>query len=250
MATTLEGGAVWGRRRRIGHYGGALDKRNSKREKTPYAWTWYQELKSMRGSGFRREQDGLYHAENVAIARVFAGISRAAEKLVANSVPLTADERLGYWVEVQAVPVDPDDTRQEIRVRCAAKYRAPAGPTEASTDGAVSQLLGTSWVKNWRQRGSDLATPPTQTFWPTANPGPSAYDLGGGAWLSERAHLVVEVQQLPSQTNAEFLRLMNVHLFGLLDRMLNSDATFNWAIDVDTGFALDVGQLDFTGFNP
>ena len=250
MVTELEGSAPWTRKRRLGHYGAAPDKRNTTAEATPYAYGWYRELQAMRGSAFSSEMSGLYHAENLAVARVYAGLSRAADKLRNNSTPHTSAERLGYWLQLLGVGVYPDDTLHDIRRRCAAHYQAANGPTEPNVDQAVEALLGDRWVRNWRQRGSDLANPPTQTFWPNINNGPNNYSLGGGTWLSERAHLVVEVQQLDNETTAEFLRAMNVDLFGLLDNMLDSHATFNWALDVQTGFVLDVSQLDFTGFNP
>lgn len=250
----LEGDSAWARGRRIGHYGGALDKVDNRTEEVPYAFIAYNELQAMRSSAYSTEVGTLVDVENVAIARSSAARFRAGEKLATNAVPLTADERLEYWVEVQDVPLHPDDTRQDIRTRCSAFYKLAEGATEGNIDKAIEELLGDNFVRTWRARGSDLATPPPQTFQLSTdaevlNAGLTAYSLGTGVWLSERAHLTVEVQLLERQTLSEFLRLMNVDLFQLLDRMLPSDMTFNWALDVETGFVLDVSQLDFTGFN-
>ena len=113
-------------------------------------------------------------------------------------------------------------------------------------------LLGDHFVQTFRQTGTDLDNPPAQTYWPVINPAPAFnnLDLGGGPWLSERAHLVVDVQRLPGESLLDFLNLMNVHLFLLLDRMTPMWSTFNWAINVDDGFLLDISDMDFDGFNP
>jgi hypothetical protein len=243
--------STWSRRRRIGHYGGALDKRNASREATPYAWSWYQQVQLMRGSAFTKERGTLVHVENLAIARMYAGIARAAERLECNSVPLTSDERLSYWATVMAVPVGEGDTRQDIRVRCAAKWQAASGADEASVDAAIARLLGDNLVRVWRFRGADLDTPPTPTFWPGVNDGPSGYDLGGGTWLSRRAHVTVEVRRIANQTLAEFLRLMNLDLHRLLDSKIGSHATFNWATgSVEDGFIVGVSLIGFDAFGP
>jgi hypothetical protein len=50
---------------------------------------------------------------------------------------------------------------------------------------------------------------------------------------------------------AQFLELVNVHLYQLLDRMLPAWATFDWAMDLsDDGFSLDLDDLDFKGMIP
>jgi len=117
-------------------------------------------------------------------------------------------------------------------------------------DEAVATLLGAHYVKSWRQTGVDLDTPPLLTYWPGVNPGPASYDIGGGAWLSERAHLVIEVQTVQGESLGDFLELMNTQLFALLDSLLPAWATFNWATNMGTCFLLDISQLDFDGLCP
>lgn len=246
--TKLPGDAPWSRRRKLGHYGAALDKENSWSEQTPHAWAWYRELQAMRGSGYTYEAGTLVHYENLAIARSETARTRAAEKLATNSQPATSDEKLEEWAEVLGVPVYADDTRQDLRQRCASHYKVARGALPQNVETVLGELLGPNYVRVWRATGADLATPPGQTYWPGVNPGPNTYSLGGGAWLSERAHLTVQVQFVAGQSLTEFLVLMNVHLFQYLDGVLPSDMTFNWAVDVDDGFVLDVAQLDFTGF--
>jgi len=251
VSTLLEGLPIWGRSVRLAEYGGSLDKINDSTENPrSYAAVWYDELRSMRGSAYSRDMSGLVHAENLAIARSEQARTRAADKLTNNQNPRTSAERLGYWIEVQRVTVRQTDTLDSIRLRCAAKYLLASGPTQQNEDDAISDLLGDALVQVYRQEGVDLATPPLQTFWPGVNPGPAAYDLGGGTWLSERAHLVVSVQVPDGMATSDFLELMNVHLFDLLDAMLPAWATFNWAIGVADGFVLDVSQLDFNGMIP
>ena len=253
VTVVLEGEPSWSRQRRIGHYGAALDKNNSATEgRSPYAWAFYREMRAGRGSAYRTVYDGgvtgFVHAENLAIARSEAARWRAGDKLANNSLPATCDESLARWLETLAVNSYPGDTRQDIRQRCAAKFRLAIGPTARVVDDAVAQLLGDVFVRSWRFEGVDLATPPTPTFWPGVNPGPAGYDLGGGTWLSARAFYVVEVQQPAGMSLLTFMELLNVHLFQLLDQILPAWAAFDWAIGLsDNGFLLDISDLDFDG---
>jgi hypothetical protein len=246
----LPGDAAYAGTRTIGQYGGDTDKTDCISEATPYAHTWYRELIRMRGSAYRGQSDGLVHAENLAIARSEAARTRAAEKLSANANPGTADEKLAYWVEVLGVVAGPNDDDYRVRARCAAHYKAGVGPTIVNEDQAIAELLGPAFVRCWRQEGADLATPPPITYWPGVAPGPAAYSLGGGCWLSERSNLVVETTRPPGMPMADFLRLMNVDLYRLLDTMLPAWATFNWAMGITSGFALDVSEMDYVGMTP
>jgi hypothetical protein len=244
-----QGAAPWLRGRRAAHYGGATDKRDADREIVPYAWSWYRQLQLMRGSAYTTKRASLVHAETLCIARVFAGLTRAAERRECNAQPITADERLAYWVTVLAVPVAPDDTRQDARLRCAAKYQAAHGATAAAVDAACARLLGDSFVRTWRFRGADIDSPPDQTFWPGINAGPSSHDLGGGAWSSARARLIVETRRVPGQSEAEYQRLVGLNLFQMLDPMIDSHAAFDWSETVEEGFLLDIDQMDYSGFD-
>ena len=256
VTVALEGNPTWSRDRRIGHYGGAQDKTNSLTEgRVPYAWIFYRELRAGRGSAYRSSYEGsvtgLVHAENAAIARSEAARWRAGDKLENNALPLTSDETLGSWMQILNVHTFPGDTIHEIRLRCAAKYQALAGSSARTIDESAESLLATSFVRTWRISGSDLATPPAPTFWPGVNPGPAAYSLGGGAWLSSRSFYVVEVSQDATMSSQTFLELMNVHLFQLLDQTTPAWASFNWAMGLsDGGFLLDISDLDYYGMIP
>jgi hypothetical protein len=256
VTVALEGNPTWSRDRRIGHYGGALDKTNSLTEgRVPYAWIFYRELRAGRGSAYRTAYEGmvtgLVHAENAAIARSEAARWRAGDKLENNALPLTSDETLGSWLQILNVHTFPGDTIHEIRLRCASKYQALAGASARVIDESVEALLGPSFVRTWRITGTDLATPPTPTFWPVINPGPAAYSLGGGAWLSSRSFYTAEVVKLSTMSTQTFLELMNVHLFQLLDRSVPAWASFDWAIGLSSGgFLLDISDLDFYGMIP
>ena len=114
-------------------------------------------------------------------------------------------------------------------------------------DEACANLLSEAFVRTWRRYGVSLSAPPTQTYWPGVNPGPSSYSLGGGAWMSERCHLVVEVVPPASIADADFLHLVNVELFRMLDELLPAWATFDWATGITSGFLLDISQLDYGG---
>ena len=245
--TTPVGKPAWSRQVSIGTYDGAADKIACDTEETPYAWTWYQELGGMLGSGFSPSQTGYVHSLKIAGARTLAVIDRAAEKLPLNALPGTADEALSSWVYATRTFLRGDETRQEIRQRAAARFKASKGPTWTNIDTACSELLGDVFVKVHRNYGATLSAPPDPTYWPGINPGPSSYDMGGGAWISPRCHVVVEVQRTPDLDDGAFLNLVNVDLFRLLDELLPAYATFNWATGLTSGFNLDVDQLDYTG---
>lgn len=234
--------------RRIGHYDGATDKEDSPTEgKTPYAWIWYREFEGALGTAFTKTQSGLVHAKKIALARMWAALDRLREKYSANAKPGTNDEVLGHWVRLLNVRLLGDDTLQEVRQRAAVRLKAGRGPTMTRVDEAVSELLGAAFVKVWRRYGTDLDTPPAQTYWPGVNPGPTDYSLGGGAWLSERSHLVIEVSRSAGLSDTQFLRLANVDLYRLLDELLPATSTFDWATGLTDGFLLDISDLDFGG---
>lgn len=230
--------------RTIADYGGALDKEDCQAERVPYAWTAYRMLQDARGSSYSKELSGLVHVENQALARAHAARWRDCERLSANANPATAHEKAEEWRQALAVRLQPNDTPESLRTRCAAKFLAARGPTRQTVDDAVEKLLGQVYVKSWRLYGTDLDNPPTETYWPGVNPGIPSYDLGGGPWYSERSHIVIEVTQPADVSLASFLDKM-AQLYELLDRMLPATSTFDWAVNVDDGFELDVDQMDF-----
>ncbi|MEM6792296.1 MAG: hypothetical protein AAF715_32580 [Myxococcota bacterium] len=245
-AIRLQGEAAWSRRRRIGHYGGAVDKTDCATERVPYAHTWWRSIQLYRGNAYTKAPGALVDVENVAIGRLFASLTRTAEKLRTNSTPITSYERLGYWVAYLAVPVSPVDTVQDVRQRCAAKYGAAAGPTEFNIDTAVAKIAGEAFVSTLRPQGDDLTTPPEPTFWPNVNPGSPSHDLGGGTWSSHRCTLGVIARQLPGQSHSDWVRTVQIPLVEMLDRAIDSHATF--AIGKASPFILDQSPMDTTLF--
>lgn len=233
----------------VGFYGSAPDKRDSDVEgDVPHAFGHYNSITSALGSSLSARPATAVHCRKLAVARALAGDTRLAERQGNNQLPGTSDEKLEYWSALQGVDIRPGASRHDLRARCAAKYRLALGPTAANEDLAIAELLGDAYVRTWRQKGTDLATPPAITYWAGGTAGPASYDLGGGAWLSERRNLVVETKIPTGMTRPEFLYLMNVQLFRLLDDMLPSTATFNWATGITGGgFLLDISQLDYTG---
>jgi len=226
-------------------YGGASDKENNTTEIVPYAAQFYRQIQGLLGSAYSQELSGLVHVENLVDARQWAWLRRLIEKLSCEMNPGTASGRLASWCTLLAVPWRYGEAESVLRGRCVASMRRFRGPSPQVVDDALSSLLGGWYVKSWRQWSDVLDPPPALTYWPVANPGPNAWDIGGGCWMSERCHLVVEVL-MPAQADlGEFLTRMNVDMFQLLDKMLPAHWTFNWAVGVDDGFTLDIDQLDF-----
>lgn len=246
------GKPAWSRTAAIGDYGGAPDKRASETEgTTPYAWLVYCELRNMRGSAYSKRLGGtLVHSENLALARVLAHQNfRRPEMFACNAQqPATADEGLPYWVKVLGIPTVPTDQKWQIRHRCAVHFKASAELNLPTIRAALQDLLGDVYVDATFIEGSDLANPPTQTFWPDINPGDPATSLGGGAWSSERSHLWVEIQQPPGMSIGDYSQLVNVQATQLLDRLLPAYCTFT--LSEGGGFDLDEDLLDYTGLTP
>jgi hypothetical protein len=249
--------SLWGETgissRAIGDYGGSPDKRESETEGTiPYAAQWYREFQAARGDAYTKKPGTLVHCENLALARLWAAwASRFPERRRANAQPHRSDDKLPYWVEALKVPTRADDPKWLIRQRCAAHLKAARGPSMPVIRLALAELIGDALVDVVQTQGADLATPPEQTYWPTVNPGPASYDLGGGAWLSRRAHVLALVKRPANRELGQFLQLLNVDMPKLLDTMLPGWATFAWTMfDLEagfTGFFLDSSPLDLTG---
>lgn len=238
----------------IGDYDGAPDKEDSATEgERPYAADWYDELTAALGSAYTQARRGIVHARKIALARAMAVLSRSAEKLSANALPSTADELLPRWVEALRLRVRSGAPKWQVRKQGAAHIKAQRGTDRASVDAAVAELLGDVLVGLHRVADPTLSAPPTMTRWPGGVPGADTWSMtgAGGAWLSERSHLVVEVQRVPHLSEPEWLRLINVELSELLDTMLPAWSTFSWALaPLSDGFLLDISDLDFTGLTP
>jgi len=228
---------------RIEDYGGATDKTDCEPEKTPYAWNFLNALRDARGSGYTRERGGLVHVENMALARAHAASWRRAERLACNANPGTALEKAEEWRQVLGVRRRDRDTDATLRTRNAAKMRAALGPTRATVDDAVAELMGPLYVRTWRNYDPTTMADDPGTFWPGVNPGAATRDLGGGAWYSDRQHVVVELVQ-PAAVGALEWQDKLADLTELLDLMLPATCTFDWVVSADSGFVLDVSRFD------
>lgn len=233
----------------IGDYGGDTEKRETTTEDIPYAWAWYQHYEDSLGSSFTRNRTGDVHARKLALARGNMMLDRLWERFRNNLFPGTSDEMLGKWLKTLGVVVHEKDRPWKLRQQAAAIFAMSVGPTQATIDQAIADLMGGSLQQIIRPRGADLATPPDQTFWPGVNPGSPTYDLGGGAWISERAHVAIIVDKPAASDQQNFLFQVNVRLQNLADRIFPAECTFSWSTSSD-GFYLDFSELDFDGLIP
>lgn len=234
----------WGHDRRIGEYGGSLDKTDNTTESVmPYSAQVYLAMKAARGSAYTDKDYSLVGCENLAISRFMSAVFyRTPEKFSANATPARATEKLDYWVEVLGVPRKSTDQDWELRERCAVHFEAALGPTLSNVTEAVRGLLGDAYVDLYTYYTDDFDTPPIPTFWNAGDDDGGAYSLGGHTWLSRRAHIRIETIEPPGMTRAEFLNLMNVQLFQLLDPMLPSWCTYNWSVGSD-GFKIGIDKI-------
>lgn len=246
---SLEIYGTWGTPAKIGTYGGEVDKENDLTENpVPFAALWYEDLKQQRGSAYTQKEGTLVAVENIAMARLMGCVAnRYPAALRNNSTPRRAGESLPYWQTYLAVQRYPTDTGSDVRKKLNLIYSASRGATYPELESAISELLGDAFVSLETQSGTALSAPPGNTYWPTINPGPVSYDLGGGAWLSERAQLLINVQRPGGMTPGEFTQLMNVDLYRYVRRTIPVWAVAKWVLTDDAavwdGFYWDDGTV-------
>jgi hypothetical protein len=198
----------------------------------------------MRGSAYTQSATSLVHVENLAIARFFCGIFRAAERLKCNALPGHASDSLPEWGTVLAVPQLGDEDDWQLRTRLATRFKLFGTPTRASVETAVRDLLGAAFSSIVYSEGCLLSTPPDMTYWPAGEVGPEEYDLGGGTWMSRRAHVLVYVTEDLGITTEAFQYLCQYQLMDLLRVMLPAHATYDWAL-AGSGFYIDESLLGY-----
>ncbi len=240
----------WGPFATVDFYDGDPNKHDNETENpVPIAAQIYRDLQQQRGSAFSSSPTSLVHAENAAIARQRMFVDyRLPEKLRNNSTPLRADDGLEYWSEFLAIPARPRESRFSLRRRCSLQYRSTDGCTYDAFRSAVKDLLGEAFVDVILQQDDGLETPGENTYWPVINDGPATYDIGGGSWISERAHIIIGATQPSGMPSGEFNQLMNVELFQLVDQILPAWTTAQWRTDgvasnVWDGFLWDDGTM-------
>ena len=230
----------------IDDYGGDPDKIDTEDETTPYAWSWYLEFEDMLGSAFTKNRTGLVHCQKLALARLYgAGIQRAIERFTNNCVPATSSDLLPTWAQCFGVQTGPSTPDWEVRRDCSVRMKLLTGCTPDAIDAAVGELFGDYLVAVHRNNTNDLDDPPENTFWPNGDPGDSSYSLCGYQWSSGRCHVWVEVSWPPGLSTTQFLQLMDVKYFRLMDMALPAHATFAWDLDSSTGFLIGISQLGF-----
>lgn len=247
-----EGYPSWSYKTNISHYGGSLDKTNNTTEDdTPVAYVWYRVFQGALGTSFNQCPQGLVHAENLALARAGASVSRALEKLSNNSHPATADEKLMQWAEDLGIDIKVDDDVATVRSKADSKLKLVSGPIQYVINQILSRILSTAFVQTYRNHNNDLGDPPPKTYWPVINPGPQEYNLYKdgfkGPFTSERNHLSVVVEKPAFLSDDQFLRLLNGEFKRQMDLLMPAYCSFDWVLkkSFENGFELGVDRLDY-----
>jgi hypothetical protein len=225
--TTARGLPAWARGGDIGDVDGDLEKHDCQTEETPYAAMILRDLQASRGSAYTKLTGTFVHVENLALARFLSAVFyRKPEKFRCNMLPGTSAERLPYWQQLLGVPSQLDEPARVTRQKLAVHYRGSVGATIQVLREELSRLLGEAYVDVYAAKGTDLESPPTDTYWPVINPGSADMDIGGGGWFSGRSTIIVEYTQPVGMPDGELDRLLNVDMYALLDRLLPGWA--NW----------------------
>jgi hypothetical protein len=217
----------------------------------PSAAKWLHAIKSTLGSAFTTDDHSIVGAENIATARLFAGLSSTSERVVKNSIPTTAYDALRSWADRLGISIRDDESADDIRSACMAKYKAMHGPTASIISESLKDLLGSDFVSLIFFNGQDLDNPPDSTYWEGINPLP--YNLGGNIffddeWTSTRCNVLVVIKRPDDIMSYDFNYLVNVQMYELLDRLLPAYATWSWTVAPYDGFDLDNDELDFNSF--
>lgn len=217
---------------------------------------WYSELQGALGSAYFQEDGKLAPYIQVfvlALTRQLTAVDGTITRLVNQTTPMLASDSLKQWADRLGVVITESDKPHEVRAKCLAKYRAANGPTIGVVTTALETILGNAFIEVFENTDPDGYF----TFWPVINPGnpdnnlgPTADSgVGDGTWQSINAcHLLIHVQQPIGLNEDDFLYLLNVDMYNLLDVILPSWCTWDWTIDLD-GFILgtddDESMLDF-----
>lgn len=240
--------AEWGGYPSWRDYGGHPEKKHADRERIPYAAIAYDDIEAGLGSAFTTERTGLVHVRKLVLARRMAGVMRARERAVANSIPGTSTDLLATWVRSLRVPVRAGDPEWLQRDRADRAFRTINPYNLDDLAGECRALLGDYFVRIDTEDSEDFDASPPGTFWVGGEPGSPLIDLGGGTWMSKRQHLVIRVRPPRSPQDPEFDVLMNVQLRELLTTRLPGTFTFRWALDNYDGFILNQSLLNFDTF--
>lgn len=196
-------------------------------------------LKQQMGSAYTKENASLVGVRNLAFARALGQLYLLAKKIPNNAIPRTSTDSLLDWANRLGVPVRPEDSESSIRRACIAKYKLPVGATRQNIQDSLSELLRTALLSITEFKSETLSSTSSETFWNYFNPGPPGLALDSeGAWISNRCHIVVNVQQPNNITFDELLYLVNVQMSGLLDILLPAYCTWDWNLGEQGGFIL------------
>ncbi len=233
---TLTVFAEWGPRARIERYGGSLRKRDSSTERTPYAWTWYNEIGASLGDAYGVTLSGAVHAKKLATARVFAAVSRSIDKFRANSTPSTAHLKLDDWARTLRVPVTSQSMEWDTRRLCSVMLAAEPGGSITALQRACFALLGETYVG-------------IITFGPDEDPGvwSHTFAINGVVWATNRSRIILNITPPSDANDLSFKELVDIQAMSLLDRLTPAHVMFDWAATSELGFRLGISRLGIDG---
>jgi hypothetical protein len=186
----------------------------------PVARIYHEALRSALPSAIQSVPGSLADCETLATARILATMWKAQQRYEANLSPRTAYALLGNWAERFRIQVRDGDSVEYIQSLCAWKHRVNLyGPSEGAIWDACKLVLGEHLVNVQYRRGTDLGSPPADTYWPES-PGPVA-------WSSSRSLITVQAMRGELAADA-FGFLMNVRLAEVLDVIAPGYGSWNW----------------------
>lgn len=204
-------------------------------------------IKASYGTSIDTDQP-VREVEIIALAKMVGDVDQIFRRQQNETVPDTSVIGLVDWAKRLGVKVLPDDSDQDTRNACAAKYRASAGNNLTAIYNALDSLLGEYLIE---LNIVDGVLAQAETFWAGVNPGNPLIDLGGdavGQWSSARSHLLIVVSPIPGKSIEQLQQILDTKMFNILDVMLPSWVTWDYQISLTNyhGFDLDDDSLDIT----
>lgn len=206
----------------------------------PVARIYHEALRSALPSAIQSVPGSFADCETLTTARVLEAAWKAQQRYEANLSPSTAFALLGNWAQRFRIQVRESDSVEYIQALCAWKHKVNLhGPNQSSIWDACKLVLGKHFVDVQFRRGTDLATPPADTFWPESP--------GSEPWTSSRSLITIQATRR-ELTSDEFAFLMNVRLGEILDALAPGYGSWNWEevpvpvpVDPSEGFDLLLG---------
>lgn len=195
-------------------------------------------LNDARGTAYDTTQPSTVYAVDVALAFALAAVWSGNARVANQTDPSRVSDMLARWERCFGVTPATSDAPAARRARLLSRFRALAGPTDASLNDTCARLLGELFVGIEYTPASGAVTHWSATGEPSL-------------WYSSVAHILVRVKRVDNTPESTFFRRVG-QLAEAMQNILPAWVTWDWAVFGDNGaagFFLDQRNLDQQAFD-